>query len=423
VAALPAITVRGLGKRYPALGAKPRVRSLRDALVDGLRGVLRRAGPPAADHWALKGVDLEVGTGEVMGVVGGNGSGKSTLLKILSQITEPTTGRIEIRGRIASLLEVGTGFHNELTGRQNIYLSGAILGMRRSEIDAKLDRIVAFAEVERFIDSPVKHYSSGMYMRLGFSVAAHLDGDILLVDEVLAVGDAAFQARCLGRMNEVVRDEGRTIVFVSHNLQAVASMCTRAVLLSSGEVAASGPPGDVIAAYLGARDDRPAEVLWTDADAPGKELVRLRAVRARDASGAPRAAYGRDEAIRLEADLRVVAPARAVTTLQVVNEEGVVLFETGNASSELGARRLEAGLYRVACLVPGHLLNEGLFGVTVTVTCGSAVEVRRRDALGFRVRTPLGADLETAAHAPGIFRPTLAWTGERLQDGEGARAS
>ncbi len=251
----PVITVRGLGKRY-VLKHAPRSDTLRDTLTAGARGLFRRftgqADPSSEEFWALREVDFAINRGEVVGIIGRNGAGKSTLLKILSRITEPTTGRITLRGRVASLLEVGTGFHPELSGRENIYLNGAILGMSRAEIRRKFDEIVAFAEVERFLDTPVKHYSSGMYVRLAFAVAAHLEPEILIVDEVLAVGDAAFQKKCLGKMNEVARNSGRTVLFVSHNTAALQSICRTGLWLQQGRVVQRGPINECLAAYLGA---------------------------------------------------------------------------------------------------------------------------------------------------------------------------
>jgi lipopolysaccharide transport system ATP-binding protein len=250
-----AIRVDGLGKVYHIRHLR-RNRALRDVIAEAAAAPFRRLrhrpepSDPSDDWmWALRDVSFEVRRGEVLGVVGGNGAGKSTLLKILSRIVEPTKGSAEIHGRVGSLLEVGTGFHSELSGRENIYLNGAILGMRRAEIARRFDEIVAFAEVERFIDTPVKHYSSGMYMRLAFAVAAHLEPEILIVDEVLAVGDAAFQRKCLGRMEDVAQ-AGRTVLFVSHNMDAVRRLCTRGVLLQAGQVAAAGETSAVIATYL-----------------------------------------------------------------------------------------------------------------------------------------------------------------------------
>jgi lipopolysaccharide transport system ATP-binding protein len=251
-----AITVSGLSKRYH-IGERPRAyRTLRETLSDALTAPIRRIRSRNGNHgdknfiWALRDISIEIDRGEVMGVIGRNGAGKSTLLKILSRITEPTGGSAEIRGRIACLLEVGTGFHPELTGRENIALSGAILGMKRSEIDHKFDQMVAFAEIEKFIDTPVKHYSSGMYLRLAFSVAAHLEPDILLVDEVLAVGDAAFQKKCIGKMGDVAAD-GRTVLFVSHNLAAMKELCSSAIVLSDGAIEFRGDVVEAIACYTG----------------------------------------------------------------------------------------------------------------------------------------------------------------------------
>lgn len=252
--AAPVISVAGVSKRY-LIGHQIRHDTLRDRLAHGARGLfrrwLRRDGPATREEfWALRDVSFEVNRGDVVGIIGRNGAGKSTLLKILSRITEPTTGRIALRGRIASLLEVGTGFHPELTGRENIYLNGAILGMSRTEIREKFDEIVAFAEVERFLDTPVKHYSSGMYVRLAFAVAAHLEPEILIVDEVLAVGDVQFQKKCLGKMQSVAVTEGRTVLFVSHNMAATQHLCNRGVMLRQGRIVHAGDISETVAAYL-----------------------------------------------------------------------------------------------------------------------------------------------------------------------------
>src|SRR5579859_1574695 len=245
----PIIRVANLGKRY-RIGHRESYRTLRESLVAGVAAPFRRVASavrgnrdaaPNGDGqvWALRDLSFEVKPGEVLGVIGRNGAGKSTLLKVLSRITEPTTGRVELYGRVGSLLEVGTGFHPELTGRENIFLSGAIMGMRRIEIARKFDQIVAFAEIEQFVDTPVKRYSSGMYVRLAFAVAAHLDPEILLVDEVLAVGDVSFQKKCLGKMSDVAR-EGRTVIFVSHNMAAIESLCSDCLMLRGGHLVARG---------------------------------------------------------------------------------------------------------------------------------------------------------------------------------------
>jgi lipopolysaccharide transport system ATP-binding protein len=271
----PIITVENLSKKYNIshLSNRPRYKSLRDVIADGVGGLFRsrRSGsrdsslPKSEEFWALKEVNFEINRGDVVGIIGRNGAGKSTLLKVLSRITEPTSGRIRLRGRVASLLEVGTGFHPELTGRENIFLNGAILGMSRVEIKSKFDEIVAFAGVEKFLDTPVKHYSSGMYVRLAFAVAAHLEPEILVVDEVLAVGDAEFQKKCLGKMEEVAKGDGRTILFVSHNMSAVRSLCSRAILLREGELVADDSVDKVIESYLASGAE--TELIW---ERPGR---------------------------------------------------------------------------------------------------------------------------------------------------------
>ena len=302
----PVIRVEGLGKRY-RLGEGLRHTALRNLLGDALRVPLRilsgssrtsherpstespvanapaDAGPATNGHsrfiWALKDINFEVHQGEVVGLIGRNGAGKSTLLKVLARITRPTEGRAEIHGRVGSLLEVGTGFHPELTGRENVYMSGAILGMRKAEIDRKFDEIVAFSEVERFLQTPLKHYSSGMQMRLAFAVAAHLEPEILLVDEVLAVGDVAFQKKCLGKMDEISR-QGRTIIFVSHNMAALRKLCPRAILIESGRITESGDADVIVSRYLQKNLESKLETVWNDPQsAPGDGRVRLRSVR------------------------------------------------------------------------------------------------------------------------------------------------
>jgi lipopolysaccharide transport system ATP-binding protein len=272
-----AVLAEGLSKRY-RIGSGLRYKTLRESLAGLASGVVRpwRRRPPEL-IWALRDVTFEVKAGEVVGVIGRNGAGKSTLLKVLSRITEPTAGRARIRGRVGSLLEVGTGFHSELTGRENIFLSGAVLGMRRAEIERKFDEIVSFAEVETFIDTPVKHYSSGMYLRLAFAVAAHLEPEILLVDEVLAVGDAAFQKKCLGKMGDVAR-VGRTILFVSHNIAAVVSLCRRSLLLEQGKLVCEGSTPSVLDRYLGDIAGRAAIPLRDRADRAGDGSVRLTSI-------------------------------------------------------------------------------------------------------------------------------------------------
>ena len=278
-----AIATHALSKRYRLGELQASYGTLRDSIV-GLVGKVGRR-HRHEEIWALRDVSFEVQEGEVLGLIGANGAGKSTLLKVLTRITAPTSGRAEIRGRVGSLLEVGTGFHSELTGRENIYLNGAVLGMKRREIARKFDEIVEFSGISTFLDTPVKRYSSGMYVRLAFSVAAHLEPEILLVDEVLAVGDAEFQRRCLGRMEDL-GDSGRTVILVSHNMQTITQLCDRVVLLEGGSVVADGPSSETVAAYLQSVHGTGSSALWPDlAEAPGDDLVRLRSLRVVDESG------------------------------------------------------------------------------------------------------------------------------------------
>jgi len=310
----PIITVQGLSKRYRLGTRDARYQTLRETLAKGVggwmrnpwarltRGGGRRAGQEDPDLWALREVSFDVQAGEILGVIGRNGAGKSTLLKILSRITDPTTGRIELYGRVGCLLEVGTGFHPELTGRENIFLSGAILGMRRMEIARKLEEIVAFAEVEKFLDTPVKRYSSGMFVRLAFAVAAHLEPEILLVDEVLAVGDLAFQKRCLGKMGDVAR-EGRTVLFVSHNMASIEALCTTCLFMRDGRVMAKGETRQMISHYV-STELEPQAAFASLATHPGRRkgsIQMMQSVELRDGSERVTAAI-REERVKVKGD-------------------------------------------------------------------------------------------------------------------------
>src|SRR5688572_4367560 len=337
-----AVRVNDLSKQYRIGGRKKAYGTLRDQMVSTLKSIIGRNGHGATNSrracstasvasdtfWALKDVSFEVKQGEVLGIIGRNGAGKSTLLKLLSRITEPTHGRIEINGRVSSLLEVGTGFHGELTGRENVYLNGTILGMKRGEIAKKFDEIVAFAGVELFIDTPVKHYSSGMYLRLAFAVAAHLEPEILIVDEVLAVGDADFQRKCLGKMAGVA-DEGRTIFFVSHNMPAITRLCKRALYMDEGRLRLDGPAHEVVKAYLHSGLGTMAEREWPDPDkAPKGEVVRLCAVRVRTEDGLCTEKIDIRKPVGIEMEYDVLKPGHKVrSAIGVHNEEGVHAFE------------------------------------------------------------------------------------------------
>lgn len=308
-----AIRVENLGKRYRVGNRAEQYGMLRDTLArtvrDPLRTLKRRGGNGTNDFWALRDVSFEVKHGDVLGIIGRNGAGKSTLLKVLSRITEPTSGRAEIRGRVGSLLEVGTGFHPELTGRENIYLNGAILGMKKSEIDRKFDAIVDFAEIGRFLDTPVKRYSSGMHVRLAFAVAAHLESEVLLVDEVLAVGDAAFQQRCIGKISEITR-EGRTVLFVSHNMASILSLCSTVQWLDAGTVALAGKPEDVVTGYLQAFDGAATIPVSERLDRAGDGSARIStfAIRNIDGTGTVRCSDALDIEIGYSASADLLRP-------------------------------------------------------------------------------------------------------------------
>ncbi len=362
--------------------------------------------------WALKDVSFSVDRGEVVGVIGRNGAGKSTLLKILSRITEPSGGDAYVNGRVASLLEVGTGFHQELTGRENVYLNGTILGMRKREIDLKFDEIVAFAELETFIDTPVKRYSSGMHVRLAFAVAAHLEPEILLVDEVLAVGDAAFQKKCLGKMTEVA-DQGRTILFVSHNMSAVNRLCPRSVLLNDGKVEMDAPSIEVTAAYLGGSSDGYQEKIWSDSDAPGRDGLKLLAVKLKKVRGDRSSVFEVKDRLVLEIHYKLERPNMSFRCLSVFYTQGIVAF----ASVEKEERvRDRPGEYISSVEIPEHLLTEGEYtaGVSIFNTKGiKSHYVKEHDAVQFQVVDKIEGDTargDYTQNLTGVVRPMLKWS-------------
>jgi lipopolysaccharide transport system ATP-binding protein len=332
----PIISAHGVGKKYLLGSIQAAPTSLREALVGMAKAPLRRMRSATAtngeEFWALRDISFDVAQGEVMGIVGRNGAGKSTLLKVLSRITDPTEGRIEMRGRSASLLEVGTGFHPELTGRENIYLNGTILGMRKREIDRKFDQIVAFAEIERFIDTPVKRYSSGMYVRLAFGVAAHLDPEILIVDEVLAVGDAEFQKKCLTKMSDVA-SEGRTVLFVSHNMAAIKAICTTGLLLKRGHAAARGPISEIVDAYVKSAATTSETQLTFPIRADGRPQF------ARISTSTPRIEYG--ETLEIDVELASAIPTSAAVEIEVHDERGVPIAYVSTAP--MGGKLLRIG--------------------------------------------------------------------------------
>jgi lipopolysaccharide transport system ATP-binding protein len=369
-----AIRVENLYKRYRIGTKQASYGSLRESLMNAVTAPIQRiqknnvgTQDSSPDHiWALKDISLEVKRGEAVGIIGRNGAGKSTLLKILSRITKPTAGRAVVRGRVGSLLEVGTGFHPELTGRENIYLNGAVLGMRRAEIDQKFDEIVTFAEIEKFLETPVKHYSSGMYMRLAFAVAAHLEPEILLVDEVLAVGDAAFQKKCLGKMGAVAKG-GRTVLFVSHNMPAVVRLCTRAIWLHQGDYVEDGDSSRVTNDYVKEFSNAKSEISLSP---DPEKAMRLRRIMLLDDQGIQtgRIELSRPFRIRVEYDInRPVSGAHVICFIKTA--EGINILGSGDSDcspDRLGQR--EPGSYIGEFKVPGSLLGEGTYSITVSLS-------------------------------------------------------
>jgi lipopolysaccharide transport system ATP-binding protein len=420
-----AIRVENLSKQY-RIGKPERYRTLRDTLAGAMsapfRGLSRLVNPRSAGNhprsnntiWALKDVSFEIEEGEVVGIIGRNGAGKSTLLKILSRITKPTEGTAEIHGRVGSLLEVGTGFHPELTGRENIYLNGAILGMRKAEIGRKFDEIVAFAEVEKFVDTPVKHYSSGMYMRLAFAVAAHLEPDVFLVDEVLAVGDAAFQKKCLGKMGDVAK-EGRTVLFVSHNMAAVRSLCPRAFLVSEGQILLSGPADQCIDRYLlAASTDLPAEIDTAMFPRPSEVVAddaSLRITRVRLDTSTGLAILCTGQPISLVMEFQSVQFLRDVVFgWSVHSSDNVRLFECRTIDSYGPIPELQPGRYSIRSTVPSNPLNPGLYTLHVGARCAHKGLDYLPDVMMFRVDSPERFDSLWLESPSGLMRMASDWT-------------
>ncbi len=371
---------------------------------------------PSDIVWALRDVSFEVKKGEVVGIIGMNGAGKSTLLKILTRITDPTSGHATIRGRVSSLLEVGTGFHPELTGRENIYLNATILGMRKKEVDRKFDGIVDFSGVEKFLDTPVKRYSSGMRVRLAFAVASQLEPEILLIDEVLAVGDAQFQKKCLNKMEEV-GEHGRTVLFVSHNMSAITRLCSRAVLLDSGGVIADGPSHEVVRKYLDAGMGMTAAREWPDlSKAPGDDVVRLRAVRVRDEEGQISEVIDIRRKIGIEMEFEVLKPGHILLPFyNIINDEGLKIFSTVDLTPEWRDRSRPKGCYTSTAWIPGNLLSEGTLyiGPSVKTTAQlQGIRFYEPDAIAFHVVDTLDGNSargDYVGRMSGAIRPMLKW--------------
>jgi lipopolysaccharide transport system ATP-binding protein len=406
----PIITAEGLGKRY-VIGASRTPTSLRDDLVARMATAFRSGGGSGArpSIWALKNVSFEVGQGEVVGIIGRNGSGKSTLLKILSRITKPTTGRFTLRGRVGSLLEVGTGFHSELTGRENIFLNGAILGMSKSEIESKFDEIVAFAETEQFLDTPVKHYSSGMTVRLAFAVAAHLEPEILIIDEVLAVGDFAFQKKCLGKMNEVAK-HGRTVLFVSHDISAVNALCQRAMLLHEGSILKSGATEDVTRYYLDSANKLYSPVTWADVPPDASSEIQLHQAGISQRGVTTSAVDCREPfAIVFAHENKKVLPSSRFFIV-IRNARGEIVFTTSDYDQpdEIVDRKL--GKFVSEVTIPAGLLKAGSYYGTIGADIkNDRVIFAEDDVVSFEVFES-GDDTMAERHKRvGLVAPLLHW--------------
>lgn len=420
----PVIEVKNIGKKYKITHERGRYITLRDVMVNILKrpfSFIKAKTKAIAgfekkeEFWALRDINFTVGKGEVIGIIGKNGAGKSTLLKILSQITPPSEGEIKLRGRIGSLLEVGTGFHPELTGRENIFLNGAILGMTRKEMAKKFDEIVEFAGIAKFLDTPVKYYSSGMYVRLAFSVAAHMEPDILLVDEVLAVGDADFQKKCLGKMEEITKNDGRTILFVSHNMAAISDICKRTILISEGKIVKDGPTYEVIDTYLNSGEILKPKKEWIDNDKkPGNEIVRLdRVIIKQDGQ----VAYSVD--IRKPVDIEMEYELKESTSdlsphFHIYNKEGICVFIVADNSKEWISKDKHPGKYTSIVHIPGNFLSEGTLFVTPAMSSMKPFRVHfeERDAVAFHVIDSFDGDSARGSYSgkiPGVIRPILEW--------------
>ncbi len=417
-----AIRCEGIGKRY-RIGTHLRYRTLRDTISEfahaPFRALRSRGSAPTLDErdlWALRDVSLEMKHGEVLGIIGRNGSGKSTLLKILSRITKPTEGQAEIRGRLGSLLEVGAGFHPELTGRENIFLNGAILGMTRREVERRFDEIVEFSECSRLLDTAMKHYSSGMYVRLAFAVAAHLETEILLVDEVLAVGDAGFQKKCLGKIGETA-NQGRTVIFVSHNMLAVDSLCTRVICLHEGKAVMDGPPLSVTSRYLQNWLPVFKDVVHDDIQtAPGNDLIRLHRARVSPLNGdsVDQLTVRTPFAVEFEC-WKLTDEGGFTFVAEVYNEHGINVFATANLEEPVTS----AGLLRTSFIVPADLMNNGTYRVSLFASLngvGGGEEVNWQDTVAFEIQDA-ASELrgEYYGHWPGVLRPNLSWKTELIE--------
>jgi lipopolysaccharide transport system ATP-binding protein len=411
-----AVTLKEVGKRY-RLGEREPYRNLRDVFSRARFNTSRLRGDKRSAHvWALRDVSFDVNRGEVVGIIGPNGAGKTTLLKILSRITKPTIGEAEIRGRVGSLLEVGTGFHPELSGLDNVYLNGAILGMKKSEIDRNLDEIVSFAEVEKFINTAVKHYSSGMRVRLAFAVAAHLEPEILMIDEVLSVGDAKFQKKCVTKMNDVAR-AGRTVLFVSHNMPTVTHLCPRSILLLEGQVARMGETSEVIDHYLAIDSNKSTEVSWSLPDAPGIRIAKLHKVKVVQDEENSGSNMLIGEPLRVLFQFWILEKAHANVSFHVYNQQGTCLFASGNFHDpQWGPFEHKPGLYSAVCTIPSNFLNEGMHYLNVFLHDDQVPnnKIQLPQVVSFNVVDLGEMRRGWSGKWVGAVRPNLPWSSEQI---------
>ena len=404
-----AVSVRGLSKSYSIAKNAAKHTTAGEALMHKLRHPFEKV--ERDTFWALNDVSFDIQKGDVVGIIGRNGAGKSTLLKILSRITEPTQGRIDLYGRVGSLLEVGTGFHPELTGRENIFLNGTILGMKKSEIARQFDAIVDFAGVEQFLDTPVKRYSSGMYVRLAFAVAAHLNPEILIVDEVLAVGDAEFQKKCLGKMQDVAAS-GRTVMFVSHNMTNIMQLCNNGILLHSGKIIAYGPVEKTATKYMDFGLEQNAEAVWKIEEAPGNEIAKVHSLRILDPKSHVCGDHLISNSIIIEMEFSCEeAGTRLNPSYHVMNMFGDCVFATSNIHDpEWGKKLLSQGTYRSRCIIPAHLLNDGQYRISAFVVKDAHTVVASAEGCAsFSVLDDGMARGDYTGTWIGQIRPLLSW--------------
>jgi len=412
-----AIQVRGLGKKYTLGGPQERGLTFREAIVNSVKAPFRSFSSkanPSEEFWALKDVSFDIESGEIVGIIGRNGAGKSTLLKILSRITSPTEGTVDLYGRVGSLLEVGTGFHPELTGRENIFLSGSILGMKNREIEEKLDEIVKFSEIDKFLDTPVKRFSSGMYVRLAFAIAAHLEPEILLVDEVLAVGDASFQKKCLGKMNDVAK-EGRTVLFVSHNMGAVANLCTRGILLHHGKIISIGPISKTINTYLDTRHTTSAEVSF---EKDSSKKIQIRRITLFNDQNIPSLIIDRTSRFltSIEYDVNSTVQNAGIGFMLEKTDGLPVCHSNDLDATENRIIPRQPGYYREVVEFPGNLLNAGVYSIRIGIGTMDGIIFDHREAFSFEIIenggfASFGAE---GKQRPGLLALPLTWVREKI---------